>query len=344
MSKSKVNGKAIAVIAIAIILILAVLAWLISAAALNTNAICLFGHKYGDNGVCTRCGADKPIDDDVSSGLFIDESKIVGSKEITLLSTANLLDSAAYATSSYTLSIVVDPIGSTDLFVWTISNNEDNAVTLTVADDGMSATVTCNKAFGIAKTVTVTSASNEAVTKSATIDYYKRIESMSVEAPTIALTTNNTTYKVNLVPTFSVGTITPTITVGDGTIVCINDLAKAETRYNGELITPTQKVSIRNGSYTLHMAADQAASFYEGFKGPMEAANDYFKLFLSTWNRLNNSGSTQAQYRLTVAWTATVEGKGEIDSGTCTGEGMFDCSNISIPANGIEINTDKVIF
>ncbi len=327
---------------IAIVLILAVLAWLIVAAVKDVNAVCLFKHNYGENNVCTRCGADKPVEpDDVSAGLFIDEDKIYGAENIMLLSTAT---SSAASGNSYTLRVVVDPVGSTDLFKWTISNNEDNAITLTVSDDGLSASVTCNKPFSIAKTVSVTSASNAAITKSAVIDYYKRIESIAVEASTLVLSTTKTNHTVNLIPTFSVGTITPTITVGNGTILCINDMATCETRYNGELISATAKVAIENGSYKLYMNADQSASFYSGYIGPMEAATAYFKMFLSTWSNLKNSGSTAKQYRISVDWTATVEGKGEVDSGTCIGEGMFDCSQITIPANGIELNTDKVIF
>ncbi|MCM1395848.1 MAG: InlB B-repeat-containing protein [Corallococcus sp.] len=48
--------------AIAIILISAVLAWLITAAALSSNPICLFSHSYGEDGKCIRCGMDKPVE------------------------------------------------------------------------------------------------------------------------------------------------------------------------------------------------------------------------------------------------------------------------------------------
>ncbi len=47
---------------IAIVLILAVLAWLIVAAVKDVNAVCLFKHDYGEDNKCIRCGADKPIE------------------------------------------------------------------------------------------------------------------------------------------------------------------------------------------------------------------------------------------------------------------------------------------
>jgi len=53
-------------IGIAFVLVFAILVWLITAAAMNTNAICLFGHNYGEDGKCVRCGADKPINQDTA--------------------------------------------------------------------------------------------------------------------------------------------------------------------------------------------------------------------------------------------------------------------------------------
>lgn len=48
---------------IAIVLIMAILGWLIAAAIKDINAVCLFKHHYGEDNKCTRCGADKPVEE-----------------------------------------------------------------------------------------------------------------------------------------------------------------------------------------------------------------------------------------------------------------------------------------
>ena len=138
-----------AVTIVALLIIAAIVAGILTNWYTDFNKYCVFGHDYGENNVCIRCGADKPVDD-VGAGLFVDEDKIYGAENIMLLSTAT---SSAASGNSYTLRVVVDPVGSTDLFKWTISNNEDNAITLTVSEDGLSASVTCNKPFSVVKTV-----------------------------------------------------------------------------------------------------------------------------------------------------------------------------------------------
>lgn len=48
---------------ISILLILAICGWLIAAAVMNVNPICLFKHKYDDNNMCVRCGKEKPVEE-----------------------------------------------------------------------------------------------------------------------------------------------------------------------------------------------------------------------------------------------------------------------------------------
>ncbi len=88
------------------------------------------------------------------------------------------------SSDSYTLSVNLEPLGATDYLDWSISNNEDNAITLSVASDLLSATITCNKAFDVQKVITVTSTTNPTLTASCTLDYYKRLESVSVKGLT----------------------------------------------------------------------------------------------------------------------------------------------------------------
>lgn len=60
LSKQK---KAITAIAVLLALVIAAVAWLTVAGIKGTNPVCLFKHKYGDDGKCTRCGKDKPAEE-----------------------------------------------------------------------------------------------------------------------------------------------------------------------------------------------------------------------------------------------------------------------------------------
>ena len=221
-------------IALAIVLILAILGWLIAAAALNTNAICLFGHKYGDNGVCTRCGADKPSDEekpDVGGAVITDGEEIN-----MLLAIRRLLNSqydeygiSPQAESAYTLTATVDS-DDDDLsrlewelqFVnpssaWATDKTVTDYITINVAEDTHSATVSCMQPFGEQIKVVVKASYNLSASASCTIDYLKRATainySFSGSKGYVFITTQSDNLNnIVFTPVFGgIGTIEPTI-------------------------------------------------------------------------------------------------------------------------------------
>lgn len=62
--KQTKNKKAIAILSVLLALVLMAVTWLTVAAVKNSNPVCLFGHDYGDDGKCIRCGTDKPLDEE----------------------------------------------------------------------------------------------------------------------------------------------------------------------------------------------------------------------------------------------------------------------------------------
>lgn len=247
--------------------------------------------------------------------------------------------------TSVTLTVTTDPVGATDALEWAIVGNEDNAITLTVASDGMSATVACNKAFDVQKTVTVTSKANAEVNASCTLDYYKRLESVSIKGlTTLKLATSATAYKVELEPHYGIGTILDTeVIMSGGTVEVINQVKNnTHATFNGMEATPTATVAIgADGNFSLVMSPSVKSSFFQLVKGAEATPlfNAYFKMFLTSCRNYK----AQPQYKISVNWYATRNG-GTFNNGTATVSGMFDISGLDIPANSIDLSQGNILF
>lgn len=104
---------------------------------------------------------------------------------------------ATYASNSYSITATITPADATDKTVdWTVSPS-DGKVTVTPTSDGaLTATVSCTGAFSTPYTVTVTSRSNSNASASCTINYAKRISSLTLPANgrNLSFTTSGSTF------------------------------------------------------------------------------------------------------------------------------------------------------
>ncbi len=222
------------VVSIAILLIIAVIVtgvltdWFV-----NWNKYCLFGHDYDDNGVCTRCGAEK-----------LDEVEIAPSADsgggiITYASDSNFINVEgrrilreeydAYgimpiAESAQQLTATVLPANSSNSKLdwsvawknpsssWASGKTVTQYVTVTPTTDGaVTANVQCLKAFSEQIIVTARSRQDTGIFGTATVEYVKRITSVNLSlTPTSA--TFGATYTVNATPVYGNGTLTGTFT------------------------------------------------------------------------------------------------------------------------------------
>ncbi len=252
------------------------------------------------------------------------------------------------ADTAFTLTATIEPLGSTDYFEWTISNNDDNAITMTVSDDNARAVVTCNKAFDVQKVISITSTANPAVTASCTVDYYKRLQSVTFEMPTIKLNTTETTYTVEPKAVYGIGTVEDTvITVSSGTIACAINVQNISYSNYGGIVKFSESVTFTGNSFSLIMSPDSKPSFCTtSISGPSNVMYaNVFKNFVSTLSNPNSSANTRDDYHYTidVRWSAKRAG-GTFDSGTVKVKGKFDISALVVNADDVGLSDDNIIF
>lgn len=304
-------------------------------------------HEYGEDGLCTKCGEEKPAENTDTGSLYINES-LVTSKGVKLSMSRVMapLSSEVAATQSlqttYVINAVATPTGSGENNLeWAIENNEDGAITTTVSEDTLSCTVTCNAAFSTQKIVTVSVIGNPDVSASVTLDYLKRVTAVSVSNKTFAFQNYPSNYILTPVPTYSEGTITPTVTITGGTMGFTTAFLAENSNFEGN------GAATWNGKGTVTLSGASAPSLYLGTDGSCFGLNvssgdeSYAKsaYYNSVVKAINEY--TGNHYYVEFNWKATYgdivfEGTGRI-------EGRFDVTNLTT-VNSLTTNKDSVVF
>ncbi len=165
----------------------------------NWNKYCLFGHNYGEDGLCVRCGEAKaggevekvePVVDD-NGGM---QSAQAANNGIRLMSAAIPREQfgdygiMSIAESAQQLTATIDPSDATNKAVdWSIAwKNPSSAfasgktvtdyVTVTPTEDGaLTANVQCLQAFGEQIEIKVTSRDDNSKFATCNVDYKKRV-------------------------------------------------------------------------------------------------------------------------------------------------------------------------
>lgn len=137
------------------------------------------------------------------------------------------------ADSVYTITATVTPANVTDPTVlwtaewtngasaWASGKAVTEYLSLTPSANTLTATLVCKKEFGEQAIITAKAKSNEDAAASCTVDYVKRVTSVSITAPSkIAFSSSETSYTVLATPNYGTGTLTPdTFTITGGTLV-----------------------------------------------------------------------------------------------------------------------------
>ena len=161
------------------------------------------------------------IDGD-NGGMIIDEGEGSGIKLMTTKIAAADFEEygiSPMAETAYTITVTPDPVDAMDTYTWTSSNS--SAVSVSSTNGGKSCTATCLQAFGEQITLTCKSEQNPDVYAEVTVDYVKRLSSvtLSVNPSSVKFGTSATSHTVTATPVWGVGTITPSnFTVNGGQI------------------------------------------------------------------------------------------------------------------------------
>ena len=175
------------------------------------------GHKYDDNGICVRCGAEKldevkPTDNAAVNGgamLTVPEGQN-GNMEVKFMSLAGSADlPAAIAANSWTISVTKVTPSSADNQRFDFEMKWENAnstwangklvtdyATLTHSDGAKEATFQNLKDFGEPILIVVTSQDNPSLSKSVKVDYVQKITGFTFTSPDISSETTTFTYTV----------------------------------------------------------------------------------------------------------------------------------------------------
>ena len=164
---------------------------------------------------------DEPVQEqpgeDEAGGAIVGEGEENG---ISL--TSALIDPADYADygvnalaeTAYTVTITPEPADAVDTYTWTCDNTQQ--IQLSPSSDTKSCTVSCTGAFGTQATITIASAVNPDITATVTVDYVKRVESVTISVADDKIKFGGDSEYANTItitPNYGTGTITPEFTV-----------------------------------------------------------------------------------------------------------------------------------
>ncbi len=81
--KQSTQKKVITALAVLLALVIAAVACLAIAGVKGINPVCLFKHNYGDDGKCSRCGADKPAEEsEPEAQSFVESYKMLATARL----------------------------------------------------------------------------------------------------------------------------------------------------------------------------------------------------------------------------------------------------------------------
>ena len=276
---------------------------------------------------------------------------------VSPLAATTVGDGQVVTDEAYTLTVTPDPVEAEDTYTWTATDT--SSVTLSPSGDTKSCTVTCNQAFGTQITVTVTSNVTPDVTASATLDYLKAPQQVTITSPTtIAFSASGTNYTVSATPTWGTGTITPdTFTVTGGSISSNVDIPDDYDYMGAERHVVGKNLSLSSDGTLITTPSDAFVShtYITGGGGGIitKAINPDIEIppvifteeqCLTMYENAFKSAVTGSNDgTLTVNYTYSYQGV-EIASSSVEISVGFDCSAMTVNAVTIAPNTDGVIF
>lgn len=200
MSYYRDTKKGFGICAVCFLLVAVLLCGIMTSWFKDWNPYCWFGHDYDEDGICQKCGEEKPVDREQE----IEENNqqlafaFHDGKTLSLRRVANTSDIAASETGSITITATVSSDATDKSVSWSIAWKDASSewaaekdiadyIMLTPDSEANSVKVDCLQAFGEQAILTCSANGADGLTATATVDFMKRIVGVKVSCEAINL-------------------------------------------------------------------------------------------------------------------------------------------------------------
>lgn len=346
----------------------------------NWNKYCLFGHDYGEDGICTRCGAEKSDEVKKEADSFHNESvlaTVIPGNGIALKATPLkriATSPMAVLENSYSLTATITPVDAVNKAVtWSVAfqSSDGWAANKAIADyaeiqgDGLTVNVIVKKAFGSKIVVKCTSQDNPEASAECIFDYVKRITGFTFNMSNVIAGANNFSYECE----YSDYTIDSTVSVEIGNTISltdsfinkfrdsmyrvVDDSMELEGGYSGNYddfysVKPDQSaknvpLSSNSTQRTITVGSGLKSLFELFIKMNQQWEEDFFDRCGTTPEAVFRSCLVSEQYdaEFEVTYKASYNGK-DYSSGKELIHVDFDVSSFTIPVDGLSLNQSHI--
>lgn len=286
-----------AVTALAILLIGVILAGIITDGFQDANPYCWFGHEYDENGICAKCGEEKPAEEPVEEPVEDIVEDVEGNASVYRLAIKKAVVQQATEAPSVTLTATITPSTAQNKLVdWTVAwanpdsdfasgKDVEEYVTVVPASDGaLTATVTCLQAFDRDEYVIITCTSRDS---KATAEC---VVSFEGQASVMNITSTASTSSDGKITYYTINTnksMTATVSLDN----YFHD------------VTSNRNLSYVFNGYGTIAVYDNIAVYNDGHKGTSATSNIDIETIKNEFATVSLSGTT-----LTINAKRTIEG------------------------------------
>ena len=326
---------------------------LLLAASVITTGVCFGTGRW-------QVAPDEPVQeqpDEEAGGAVIGEGEANG---ISLTSASiSPEDFEAYGVSplaetAYTVTITPEPADAVDTYTWTCDNTQQ--IQLSPSSDTKSCTVSCTGGFETQATITIASAVNPDITATVTVDYVKRVESVTISVAGDKIKFGGDSEYANsiiITPNYGIGTITPEFTVTGRELKYDFTVT---TRLNNT-IPGYEEGYIEVSGYNYNFAGDTLSltTPYDFFVTDTETSAIKHPSETQLAAAFNNSFAenatgTTSDGTLTISYSVSYNPESEdvqgsfSDTGTASVDVAFDVSELVVNASNITSSDSGLIY
>lgn len=265
------------------------------------------------------------------------------------------------AETAYTVTITPEPADAMDTYTWTCDNTQQ--IQLSPSSDTKSCTVSCTGAFGTQATVTVASAVNPDITATVTVDYVKRVESVSIGVANNKIKFGGESEYANAItvtPNYGTGTITPEFTVTGRELKYNLDIARTSVSFtNLANVTGYREISSNNYKFdsdTLSLSTpfdffvNSTSTRYvpSGSTGKVPSEAQLKTAFNNEFTE--DATGTTSDGTLTINYSVSYTPESDdvqgsfSDTGTASVDVAFDVSELVVNASNITSSDSGLIY